>query len=83
MLFALETRGSGYDRNPLLIHMPGFNEEGMRTTPVLELYSAGTRFRKSLDAFLDLDRHSAAWISRFVIDAEWNWLQGPPPVEDW
>src|ERR1039458_1625520 len=33
MLFVLETRGSGYDRNPLLIHMPGFNEEAMRTTP--------------------------------------------------
>jgi hypothetical protein len=44
MLFALETRGSGYDRNPLLIHMPGFNEEGMRTTPVL---SQGTGYLDS------------------------------------
>ena len=33
MLFALETRGSGYDRNPLLIHMPGFNEEGNARAP--------------------------------------------------
>ena len=33
LLFALETRGSGYDRNPLLIHMPGFNEEAIRGHP--------------------------------------------------
>ncbi len=41
------------------------------------------RFRQSLDAFLDLERDSATWISRFVIDAEWNWFDGKPPVEDW
>ena len=39
--------------------------------------------RQSLDAFLDLERGSEAWISRFVIDAEWNWFDGKPPVEDW
>lgn len=41
------------------------------------------RLRQSLDAFLDLERGSATWISRFVIDAEWNWFEGKPPVEDW
>lgn len=38
--------------------------------------------RVSLDRFLDLERHAAPWISRFVMDSEWNWLDGPPPVED-
>jgi hypothetical protein len=71
MLFALETRGSGYDRNPLLIHMPGFNEEGMRTTPVLELYSAGTRFRKALDTLIRqaaTGRVAPAEVDRFLAD---------------
>lgn len=71
MLFALETRGSGYDRNPLLIHMPGFNEEGMRTTPVLELYSAGTRFRKALDTLIRqaaTGRVAPAEVDRFLVD---------------
>ncbi|MGB8297555.1 MAG: BREX-6 system phosphatase PglZ [Polyangia bacterium] len=52
LLFALEAHGSGYDRTPLLIHMPGFNEDSIRETPVLELYSAGTRFRKALDTLI-------------------------------
>jgi hypothetical protein len=71
MLFALESRGSGYDRNPLLIHMPGFNEEGMRTTPVLELYSAGTRFRKALDTLIRqaaTGRVAPAEVDHFLAD---------------
>jgi len=49
LLFALEAHGSGYDKNALLLHMPGFNEDGIKETPMLELYAAGTRFRKALD----------------------------------
>ena len=52
LLFALEEHGSGYDKHPLLIHMPGYNEDSIRETPVLELYAAGTRFRKALDTLI-------------------------------
>lgn len=52
LLFALEPFGSGLDRKPLLIHMPGFNEESIRKTPVLELYETGVRFRKGLDTLI-------------------------------
>lgn len=36
----------------LLIHMPGHTEQTIRTTPVLELYHAGTRYRKGLDTLI-------------------------------
>jgi hypothetical protein len=49
LLLGLEPYGSGLDRQPLLIHMPGFNEESIKSTPVLELYEAGARFRKRLE----------------------------------
>jgi hypothetical protein len=52
LLFELEPYGSGLDRMPLLIHMPGYNEESIRKTPLLELYEAGVRFRKSLDTLI-------------------------------
>ncbi len=52
LLFQLEPFGSGLGRQPLLIHMPGFNEESIRKTPVLELYEAGVRFRKGLDTLI-------------------------------
>jgi hypothetical protein len=52
LLFALETHGNDLDRQPLLVHMPGFNEETIRRTPVLELYEAGVRFRKGLDTLI-------------------------------
>jgi hypothetical protein len=51
-LFALEAYGSGYEKHSLVVHMPGFNEDSIRTTPILELYAAGTRFRKALDTLV-------------------------------
>lgn len=51
-LFALADHGSGYDRQSLIVHMPGYNEDSIRTTPMLELYAAGTRFRKGLDTLI-------------------------------
>lgn len=51
-LFALEAYGSGYEKHSLVVHMPGFNEDSIRATPVLELYAAGTRFRKALDTLV-------------------------------
>jgi hypothetical protein len=52
LLFKLEPYGSGLDKQPLLVHMPGFNEESIRQTPVLELYEPGVRFRKGLDTLI-------------------------------
>lgn len=52
LLFRLEPYGNALDRQPLLVHMPGFNEESIRRTPVLELYEAGVRFRKGLDTLI-------------------------------
>ena len=49
LLFQLEPYGNGLDKQPLLVHMPGFNEESIRRTPILELYAPGFRFRKALD----------------------------------
>lgn len=52
LLLSLEPHGSGLDKQPLLIHMPGYNEESIKETPVLELYAAGVRFRKALDTLI-------------------------------
>jgi hypothetical protein len=52
MLFALEPYGNGEDADRILIHMPGHTEETIRQTPILELYFAGTRFRKALPALI-------------------------------
>jgi hypothetical protein len=48
LLLALEPEAGGSEKTPLLIHLPGFTEETVRGTPLLELYAAGTRFRKAL-----------------------------------
>ena len=48
LMTALEAQASGLDMAPLIIHMPGFNEESIRQTPVFELYAAGQRFRRAL-----------------------------------
>lgn len=47
LVLALEPFGSGLDSAPLLVHMPGYAEDSVRRTPVLELYEAGVRFRKA------------------------------------
>jgi hypothetical protein len=52
LLFKLEPYGSGLDKHPLLVHMPGFTEQSIRSTPVLELYEPGVRFRKGLDTLI-------------------------------
>jgi hypothetical protein len=40
------------DPTPLLLHLPGHNEESVRTTPLLELVRAGKRFRMGLDTLI-------------------------------
>lgn len=48
LMLALEGVAGGTDKVPLLIHLPGFNEDTVGETPCLELYEAGTRYRKAL-----------------------------------
>lgn len=82
LLFALEPFGSGLDRQPLLIHMPGFNEESIRQTPVLELYETGVRFRKGLDTLIReaaMARVTPAEVEQFLaeqpsLEAADSWL---------
>ena len=38
----------GIDTPRLLIHLPGFTEETVHASPLLELYAAGVRYRKAL-----------------------------------
>ena len=49
VMLALEDVAGGLDPTPVLIHMPGFTEDGMRDTPLLEIYMAGYRHRRALD----------------------------------
>ncbi len=52
LLLKLEPLGTGLDQPTVLIHMPGFTEDTVRKTPVLELYEPGMRFRKALDTLV-------------------------------
>ena len=49
----LERLAGGPEKIPLVVHLPGFNEESVRQTPLLEIYLAGTRYRKALDTLVD------------------------------
>lgn len=49
LMLDLEEVAGGVDRTPLVVHLPGFNEETVRKTPLMELYAAGVRYRKKLD----------------------------------
>lgn len=69
LLLDLRDHGNGLDRSPLLIHMPGYTEEAIRETPVLELYRSGFRFRKALDTLIReaaTSRVTPAEIDRFL-----------------
>ncbi|GMV42203.1 MAG: hypothetical protein AMXMBFR64_39190 [Myxococcales bacterium] len=52
LMLALEGAAAGVERAPLVVHLPGFNEEAVRATPVLALYAAGVRYRKALDTLV-------------------------------
>lgn len=40
------------DPTPLVLHLPGHNEESVRSTPLLELVRPGRRFRKGLETLV-------------------------------
>ena len=52
LMMSLEGIAGGAEKVPLVIHMPGFNEESVRDTPLFELYTAGSRYRKALDTLI-------------------------------
>lgn len=69
LLFKLEDFGSGLDKQPLLVHMPGFTEQSIRSTPILELYEPGVRFRKGIDTLIReaaTSRVAPAEVEKFV-----------------
>ncbi len=53
LMLALEGLADGLSRPRLVIHMPGFNEDTITETPLLELYEAGRRFRKKLETLVE------------------------------
>jgi hypothetical protein len=52
LLLDLEPLESGVEKTPLVIHLPGFNEDSIRETPLLEFYFAGARYRKAVGTLL-------------------------------
>lgn len=52
LMLELEGLAGGLEKPPLVIHLPGFNEDDVRQTPLLELYMAGARYRKALGTLI-------------------------------
>ena len=67
LMLELESLAGGVDRSPMVIHLPRFNEENVRSTPLLELYAAGVRYRKKLDTLVS--EAAAGRVRREQIDA--------------
>jgi len=49
MMLELRSLASTIDKPPLLVHLPGFNTESVKKTPLLEVYAAATSFQIRLD----------------------------------
>ncbi|MBK6463388.1 MAG: BREX-6 system phosphatase PglZ [Myxococcales bacterium] len=52
LMLGLERYGNGLDRDALLIHLPGYETNNVRHTPVLEQYEAAHPFRKALETLV-------------------------------
>jgi hypothetical protein len=52
LMLAFDGVAAGTEKVPLVVHLPGFTEETVRSTPLFELYAAGTRYRKALDTLV-------------------------------
>lgn len=52
MMLALEPHGNRETPDLLLVHLPGHTTNSIRETPLLELYRAGTEYRKALDTLV-------------------------------
>jgi hypothetical protein len=53
LMLQLEPLTARADRQPLVVHLPGFNAATVCETPLLELYSAGKVFRKALPTLVE------------------------------
>jgi len=67
LMLELQSLADGVDKPPLVVHLPGFNEESVKSTPLYELYAAGTRYRKKLDTLVT--DAAAGRVRREQIDA--------------
>jgi hypothetical protein len=52
LMLALEDAAGGVDKPARVVHMPGFNSESIKGTPMLELYLAGSRYQRALDTVI-------------------------------
>ncbi|MCB9599936.1 MAG: BREX-6 system phosphatase PglZ [Sandaracinus sp.] len=52
LMLALDGVAGGTAKVPLLVHLPGLDEEAVKRTPIYELYASGTRFRKALPTLI-------------------------------
>ena len=52
LLLQLEGLEDGVSPAPLLLHLPGWKEDTLRTTPLLELYAPGVRYRRKLETLV-------------------------------
>jgi hypothetical protein len=51
-MFALEPYQDGLDPEPLLLHVPGHNDQTIKETPLLEAYKAGLRYDRALETLV-------------------------------
>ena len=73
LMLELEPLTAGVDRQPLVIHLPGFNTTTVRDTPLLELYFAGKVFQKALRTLVEeaaATRVPADRIAHFLATSE-------------
>ncbi len=52
LMLALDGEEDAVAMQPLVVHMPGFNEEDIKQTPLYELYKAGRRYRTKLETVI-------------------------------
>ena len=52
-MMELEGKVTSVTNRGLLLHMPGFNEDDMRGTPLLAYYHAGKRYRRKLETLIE------------------------------
>lgn len=52
LMRSLARMTSGVDPSPLLVHVPGANQDSIKLTPLLELNEAGYQFRKGLETLI-------------------------------
>jgi hypothetical protein len=49
LMLELDGHGDGITKQPLVVHMPGYNSESIKQTPLYEMYRAGRCFRVALE----------------------------------